>query len=239
MKLFINKLNIARALAHCKFSFSSIMNWRKCVDLLVHNRLAFHSRLQLISGLIIGSVLLAGCASNEQLFARYDALCHQGVCVAARPTEVFYTPEQVNLTWEPAVYFGYDLDFMQESEIVRLDSNLKFLTQYQDLKISLQGFTDSNASKKYNMELSLRRVESVRDYLMQNGVTSDRILASRGGESMPINPNDSIKNQIINRRVEMMLLDASGRPLTVRLEPDSSASDSFVAPEPNKKVKLK
>jgi len=236
---FYKKLNIARTVARREFNCDPFLNWRKYVDLLAQKRIRLSLRARFNQRLVFCSILIAGlvgCASNETLFARYDALCHQGVCVAARPTEVFYTPEQLNLIWEPAVYFGYDLDFMQESEIARLDSNLEFLNRYTDLKISLQGFTDSNASKKYNMALSFRRVESVRDYLIQNGVTSDRIQASRGGETMPVMTGNSIEDQIINRRVEMMLLDASGRPLSVTVAPISNPED-FVAPTPDRKVK--
>lgn len=188
------------------------------------------------STLFVLIISLVGCASNEQLFARYDALCHQGVCVAARPTEVFYTPE-VSLVWEPAVYFGYDLDELQASEIARLDSNLEFLNRYAGLKISLQGFADNSASKKYNLQLSDRRIRHVRDYLLAEGVAEDRILASRGGESLPIKSGNSIEDQIINRRVEMMLLDASGRPLSVGVNPDVADPNNFVAPEPNRKIK--
>lgn len=240
MMAFMNKLNIARAMARCEFNCDPFLNWRKCVNLLAQKgirlflRAVFNRRLVFCFTLILG---LAGCASNEKLFAQYDALCHQGICVAARPTEVFYTPEKLNLIWEPAVYFGYDLDFMQESEIARLDRNLEFLNRYKDLKISLQGFTDSNASSKYNLALSLRRVETVRDYLMQNGVGIERIQASRGGEMLPIQPGDSIEEKIINRRVEMMLLDSSGRPLSVGLDPSVSDSDDFVPPTPDRKEK--
>lgn len=231
---FVYKLNIARPPGRSKFNFSPLLGWRKCVDFLARHGFALRLRTRLILGLLISSILV-GCASNEQLFARYDALCHQGVCVAARPTEVFYTPE-VSLVWEPAVYFGYDLDELQDSEVARLDRNLEFLNRYSGLKVSLQGFTDSNASSKYNLALSERRVQGVRDYLLQNGVSDERILASGAGESLPIKSGNSIEDQIINRRVEMMLLDETGRPLSVGVNPEVADPNNFVAPTPDRKV---
>lgn len=231
----MNKLNIVRAVAHHKFNCEYFSSRCKYADLLAVKILSLRSRRPGFS-FVICAGLLAGCASNEQLFARYDALCHQGICVAARPTEVFYTPE-VSLIWEPAVYFGYDLDTLQESEISRLNSNLEFLNRYEDLKISLQGFTDSNASNKYNLALSDRRVRHVRDYLLEKGIADERILASRAGESLPIKSGNSIEDQIINRRVEMMLLDASGRPLSVGVNPEVADPHNFVAPAPDRKIK--
>ena len=187
-------------------------------------------------GLALASILgLAGCASNESLFAEYDALCHGGVCVAPAATEVFYSSEQVSLVWEPAVYFGFDLDTLQPSESMRIDRNLEFLQQYPELTISLQAFADSSGSARYNMELSERRRQHVYDYLVAQGLDELRIFSSIAGELVPIHSGTSVEERIINRRVEMMLLDNSGRPLSIGVDPNAAAGEPFSAPTPSER----
>ena len=50
------------------------------------------------------------------------------------------------VTWEPAVYFGYDLASLTPAELVRLDRDLLVLRKKSDLKLSVQAFTDSKGS---------------------------------------------------------------------------------------------
>lgn len=87
----------------------------------------------------------------------------------------------------------------------RLDS----LTDSLDLadKIGLHGFCDSRGSEAYNQQLSLRRVQAVRDYLLKNGWTSGDILIAKGhGENDPVAANNSAYNMQLNRRVEVRIL---------------------------------
>lgn len=178
--------------------------------------------------------LLSACASNEVLFAEYDAYCESGICVATLPTEVLYTKE--TLRWEPAVYFGYDKDQLADAEKVRIDRNIRVLKQYPELKINLQAFTDSRASVRYNAALSDRRRIAVEAYLLQQGITESRFQSSIAGENLPINADDSVEARIINRRVEMMLLDNQGRPLSIGIDPILVEDETFDPPTPLNKV---
>lgn len=182
--------------------------------------------------LLVALVSLAGCASNEELFAKYDAYC-QGVACIATEVEVVY--EQPTLAWEPAVYFGYDLDALDDNESSRLDRNIEVLNTDASLKISLQAFTDSIASFAYNVDLAERRRLAVLDYLIDEGISEDRIVSSSGSELLPVLPTDSVEDRIINRRVEMMLLDNTGRPLSIGIAFPDEAED-FVPPYPSEKI---
>lgn len=185
--------------------------------------------------LLLLILTLTACASNEELFAKYDAYCQGTTCVS---TEVEVVYEQVPaevLSWEPAVYFGYDLDALEESEAARLDKNIKLLELDSDLGISLQAFTDSVASFAYNVNLSERRRITVVNYLMEAGIAEERIVSSAGSETLPVLPSDEAEDRILNRRVEMMLLDSSGRPISFGVVLPNDQED-FVPPYPAVKV---
>ena len=181
--------------------------------------------------------VLAGCASNEELFAEYDAYCQGAACIST-DVEVIYEQVEVmtpTMAWEPAVYFGYDLDYLNDTEIARLDRNIAVLNTDESLRISLQAFTDSIASFVYNVDLAERRRMTVLNYFTDAGIASDRIVSSSGSELLPVLPTDSPEDRVINRRVEMMLLDNSGRPVSFGIAfPDES--EDFVPPYPAVKI---
>jgi outer membrane protein OmpA-like peptidoglycan-associated protein len=75
-------------------------------------------------------------------------------------------------------------------------------------QIEIEGHTDSVGSDESNLNLSRGRAESVRDYLAQNGIKSERIIAARGfGESKPVAGNETAAGRQVNRRVEIIIAD--------------------------------
>ncbi len=77
-------------------------------------------------------------------------------------------------------------------------------------QIEIEGHTDSVGSDASNLNLSRGRSESVRDYIVQNGIKSERVLAARGfGESKPVADNDTAAGRQVNRRVEIIIADQS------------------------------
>jgi len=121
------------------------------------------------------------------------------------------------IIWEPAVYFGFDLASLTPTELARLDKDLLVLRKQPNLKLSVQAFTDSKGSNQYNRNLALRRQQTVVNYLMSKGLSKRRILMSPLGEELPILGNSEAE-RVVNRRVELMLLDAAGRPLSLSIQ---------------------
>ncbi len=76
---------------------------------------------------------------------------------------------------------------------------------YPDLKLSVEGHTDSVGGDTYNQDLSERRAASVRDYLVQQGIGRDAIIAAGFGESQPVVSNDTAAGRQQNRRVELVV----------------------------------
>jgi outer membrane protein OmpA-like peptidoglycan-associated protein len=71
--------------------------------------------------------------------------------------------------------------------------------------VVVEGYTDSTGSSSTNMSLSQRRADSVRDYLIAQGVPADRLSAQGKGESSPVASNANSAGRAMNRRVEIIL----------------------------------
>jgi outer membrane protein OmpA-like peptidoglycan-associated protein len=136
--------------------------------------------------------------------------------------------------WEPAVYFGFDQNELADAEARRLESNLAVLKQYPTLQVSVQAFTDEKGAASYNQKLAARRLDRVVQYLRDGGISNGRIKRVALGEELPILPDANNEQRVINRRVELMPLDAQSRPLVLRADFARSGGDEFVPPAPVK-----
>jgi len=86
------------------------------------------------------------------------------------------------------------------------------LLAYPGLKIQLEGHTDSIGTDEYNMKLSEQRANSVRDYLVGQGVPSQSVTAQGFGKDNPVASNSTAAGRQRNRRVDMVV---SGEPIGV------------------------
>ncbi len=86
-----------------------------------------------------------------------------------------------------------------------------FLKEYPERKAVVEGFTDSVGSDSSNQALSGRRAEAVRAAMLSMGVGVERVSATGLGESYPVADNDSAPGRQLNRRVEIVLSDESGK----------------------------
>ena len=78
-------------------------------------------------------------------------------------------------------------------------------------RVEIAGHTDNVGDAAYNLDLSQRRVETVRAWLVQNGVAGERLVARGYGETAPIRSNSTEAGQAANRRVQFMILEQSAR----------------------------
>ena len=105
------------------------------------------------------------------------------------------------------VYFDTDKSDIDYSGSVDLDKVIKKLLDYPDIKISVAGHTDSIASASYNMNLSIKRANAVKHYLIQNKIDSNRIEAEGFGLTKPLRSNTTEVGRAMNRRVEIRRLN--------------------------------
>jgi peptidoglycan-associated lipoprotein len=83
------------------------------------------------------------------------------------------------------IFFDLDKADLRPESMVSLDRLVETLNDNANIVIELGSHTDSRASDAYNIDLSLRRAQSVVNYLIEKGIARDRLVAKGYGESVP------------------------------------------------------
>jgi len=104
------------------------------------------------------------------------------------------------------MYFDTDKDVLKDISIPSLESLLHFLEEKPKVKNEIAGHTDSQGNDAYNIDLSQRRAESVKKYLITHGVSKRRLEAKGYGETTPISDNNTSEGRTLNRRTEIKIL---------------------------------
>jgi len=87
-----------------------------------------------------------------------------------------------------------------------LDEVVETLRRNPELKLEVAGYTDNRGNRNYNVRLSQQRAESVRNYLVAQGITGERLQAKGYGPSDPIADNASENGRAANRRVVLHII---------------------------------
>jgi type IX secretion system PorP/SprF family membrane protein len=102
--------------------------------------------------------------------------------------------------------FQFNSVELDEQAAQYLDDLAKALNDNPELKIKLVGHTDNVGSDKFNLKLSTYRAESMKQYLIEQGVAPERVLTEGKGMREPLQNNTTEEGRAINRRVEMTIL---------------------------------
>lgn len=92
----------------------------------------------------------------------------------------------------------------------------RFLNEYPERDILIEGFTDSMGAEEYNQKLSQQRAQAVRDLLVTYGVDASRVKTEGYGEQYPVASNDSAAGRQQNRRVEVVVAKRNGEDVSDR-----------------------
>jgi outer membrane protein OmpA-like peptidoglycan-associated protein len=95
------------------------------------------------------------------------------------------------------------------------------LLSYPGLTLQVEGYTDNIGSEDYNQKLSEQRADTVRDYLVTQGVAQTSVSATGYGKDHPIADNSTNNGRAQNRRVEMVV---SGNSIGVQQAPAPGAA---------------
>lgn len=101
------------------------------------------------------------------------------------------------------VNFDTDKWNLDDADKAILDPVAVSLNEWPDVKVEVQGHTDSSGGDKHNLDLSQKRAQSVMDYLVSKGVNAARLTAKGYGETKPIADNKTKEGRAENRRVEL------------------------------------
>lgn len=104
------------------------------------------------------------------------------------------------------IYFETDSFAILPTSASELQNLVAFLKNNNRLKVEIQGHTDSSGNPQSNLELSKRRAGSVVDYLVQNGISLNRLSSEGYGDTLPIAGNDTAEGKQLNRRTTIKIL---------------------------------
>lgn len=109
------------------------------------------------------------------------------------------------VTLSGGVFFRSAESTLLSSARVKLNQAASALLSVRERDVIVEGHTDSQGSESYNQDLSQRRAETVRDYLIGRGYPADRIQAYGMGKGSPVADNASPEGRANNRRVEIII----------------------------------
>lgn len=106
------------------------------------------------------------------------------------------------------IYFDFDKATFRTESYTELNKLERMMMENPNLRVEIAGHTDNIGTAAYNMQLSQRRAEAVKDYLVKKGIDPRRIVAKGYGETRPLASNDDEKEgRELNRRVEFRVIE--------------------------------
>lgn len=107
------------------------------------------------------------------------------------------------------LFFEYNKADLLKSSFPELDRVVYLLKNYPIDLVEVAGHTDSVGNEQYNLTLSDKRSNAVREYLIKKGISKDKLLAKGYGKTEPIATNETEEGRKKNRRVELKILKIS------------------------------
>lgn len=105
----------------------------------------------------------------------------------------------------PDVLFDFNKYTLKPEARERLARISGIVLAYPDLKLQIEGYTDSIGTDEYNLELSQKRADGVRAYLISSSVPPDHVNSQGFGKSNPVADNSTAAGRKLNRRVDMIV----------------------------------
>ena len=103
------------------------------------------------------------------------------------------------------VLFEFNKAELRAGTLRNLYPLVSFLKENPSRAVTIEGYTDDVGAESYNLDLSERRAEAVRRFLLENGLDRDRITARGLGEADPVASNSTESGRQMNRRVEIVI----------------------------------
>ena len=114
-------------------------------------------------------------------------------------------PRGMVITLSGSVLFASNRATLLPEARTRLDQVAEVLLTTRERHLTVEGHTDSQGSVNFNLDLSQRRADAVRSYLVERGYQGDLIQAHGLGKGSPIADNASAEGRANNRRVEIII----------------------------------
>jgi outer membrane protein OmpA-like peptidoglycan-associated protein len=153
-------------------------------------------------GAIIGAAVGGGAGAYIGNYMDKQAADMQADLQGAKIERV---GEGIKITFDSGILFNIDKSDLQPQAQTNLQKLATILNKYPDTQILIEGHTDSTGSVDHNMDLSIRRANSVSGYLAGQQVDQTRFHTQGYGPNQPIAPNNTVEGRAQNRRVEIAI----------------------------------
>ncbi|UKA26956.1 OmpA family protein [Photobacterium damselae subsp. damselae] len=169
----------------------------------------------LSTSVFLVSIGLAGCVSNEEIYADYGELACGG---STTVIEGHYWPSVVN--------FDFDEKLLGSKQQDAIKQAAQLLKANPNLNVAVIGSADSTGKDSYNNALAKDRANVVADYLQQHGVLPHRIVTLGTGSREPFVITQNEAENRVNRRTQLILLGADYNPVSMQYSPVASHSSA-------------
>jgi len=154
-----------------------------------------------------GSGLVVGGLSGASI-GRYMDNQERDMRVALANAEAASIQREQDIlavSFKSDILFDYNSSVIKPGAYSELERVAQVLNRYPQTRIRIEGHTDSNGSEPYNLDLSQRRAEAVKDALIVRNVDPSRLETIGLGEAQPVAGNDTESGRQQNRRVRMVI----------------------------------
>lgn len=146
------------------------------------------------------------CSEPDLAYVKEGRLCdyyqwRPRYC-ASEVVTVIETVAATQVSTQP-IYFDFDKSDLRSNAKSTLRDVAQRVKQQPNTNVMLTGHCDSIGSDAYNQALGMRRAESAKDYLMEQGISESRLQTRSKGESDPAATNETSEGRQLNRRVEI------------------------------------
>lgn len=117
-------------------------------------------------------------------------------------------PDEIPKVSFPAIHYGVNSSDVAQESKAELAAAADVLQRYPGMKIMIEGHTDSYGTASYNMDISKRRAERVKNALVKtHGISAGRISTAGHGMSRPVASFNTKEGRIANRRIEFVIVE--------------------------------
>lgn len=153
---------------------------------------------------VVASLTIVGCkTSGGEICA--DAAPDSGEVDEEPPLPPVQIVDGIGNVVINNVLFGFDSVKLQPEAKMEIDKLVREIKRFLTDTVVVVGHTDDSGDARYNLELSRRRAEAVRDYMISQGIAAERLGVEGRGETQPLNDNSSDALRALNRRVEFQI----------------------------------
>ncbi len=112
------------------------------------------------------------------------------------------------------IFFNNGISTLDRDAKIELEKLYRLMDENPNLKVEITGYTDASGSPEVNQRLSEKRANSTFNYLVEKGISRDRIIKKGLGETNFITVNSTEEGRKYNRRVELKVLNTDGINIT-------------------------